>query len=93
MSTPIRRHPDSATLMSFAAGALAEPLAAACSVHASMCAECRAELRERVEDKLLRDLGGLRTVGVAPHAIDNNQQSRLFGNRHGDPILVLLAPA
>jgi putative transcriptional regulator len=46
MSTPIRRHPDSATLMSFAAGALAEPLAAACSVHVSMCAECRGELRD-----------------------------------------------
>lgn len=46
MSTPIRHHPDSATLMSFAAGALAEPLAAACSVHASMCAQCRAELRD-----------------------------------------------
>jgi putative transcriptional regulator len=42
----IRHHPDSATLMSFAAGALAEPLAAACSVHASMCAQCREELRD-----------------------------------------------
>lgn len=44
--TTIRHHPDSATLMSFAAGALAEPLAAACSVHASMCAACREELRD-----------------------------------------------
>lgn len=44
--TTIRHHPDSATLMSFAAGALAEPLAAACSVHASMCAACRDELRD-----------------------------------------------
>ena len=46
MRTPIRHHPDSATLMSFAAGALAEPLAAACSVHASMCVACRDELRD-----------------------------------------------
>ena len=46
MSAPIRRHPDSATLMSFAAGALAEPLSAACSVHLSMCAQCRGELRD-----------------------------------------------
>jgi putative transcriptional regulator len=44
--TTIRHHPDSATLMSFAAGALAEPLAAACSVHASMCATCREDLRD-----------------------------------------------
>ena len=44
--TTIRHHPDSATLMSFAAGALAEPLSAACSVHVSMCAQCRGELRD-----------------------------------------------
>jgi len=44
--TSIRHHPDSATLMSFAAGALAEPLSAACSVHVSMCAQCRGELRD-----------------------------------------------
>ena len=44
--TTIRHHPDSATLMSFAAGALAEPLSAACSAHLSMCAQCRGELRD-----------------------------------------------
>jgi putative transcriptional regulator len=59
MSTPIRSHPDSATLMSFAAGALAEPLAAACSVHASMCAACRDELRDM-------DLVGAALLGSAP---------------------------
>jgi putative transcriptional regulator len=59
MSTPIRRHPDSATLMSFAAGALAEPLAAACSVHVSMCAECRDELRDM-------ELVGAALLGSAP---------------------------
>ena len=59
MSTPIRSHPDSATLMSFAAGALAEPLAAACSVHASMCAACRDELRDM-------ELVGAALLGSAP---------------------------
>jgi len=44
--TTIRHHPDSATLMSFAAGALAEPLSAACSAHVSMCVQCRGELRD-----------------------------------------------
>ena len=44
--TTIRHHPDSATLMSFAAGALSEPLSAACSVHVSMCARCRSEQRD-----------------------------------------------
>ena len=59
MSTPIRHHPDSATLMSFAAGALAEPLAAACSVHVSICAACRDELRDM-------ELVGAALLGSAP---------------------------
>lgn len=46
MSTTISRHPDGATLMSFAAGALAEPLAAAVCAHVSMCAACRDEVRD-----------------------------------------------
>ena len=61
MSTLIRRHPDSATLMSFAAGALAEPLAAACSVHVSMCAACRDEVRDM-------ELVGAALLGTAPAA-------------------------
>ena len=44
MSTTIMRHPDPATLMSFAAGSIAEPLAAVMAAHVSMCEECRAEL-------------------------------------------------
>jgi len=46
MNTPISRHLDGATLMSFAAGALAEPLAAAVSAHVSMCGECRDQVRD-----------------------------------------------
>ena len=49
----------SATLMSFAAGALAEPLSAACSVHVSMCAQCRSELRDM-------ELLGATLVGSTP---------------------------
>ncbi len=52
MSTTITRHPDSANLMSYAAGSLAEPLAAAISAHVAMCAACARELR------LLQSLGG-----------------------------------
>ena len=44
MSTAIMRHVDAATVMSFAAGTLAEPLAAVVAAHVSMCEECRAEL-------------------------------------------------
>jgi putative transcriptional regulator len=46
MSNRITRHPDSATLMSFAAGSLPEPLAAAAAAHVSMCGECRKDLRD-----------------------------------------------
>ena len=52
MSTSITRHPDGANLMSYAAGALPEPLAAAVAAHVALCPECRAELRA------LRGLGG-----------------------------------
>lgn len=38
-------HPDPATLMSFAAGSLPEPLAAIVAAHVALCPECRAELR------------------------------------------------
>lgn len=44
MSTTITRHPEAATLVSFAAGTLAEPLAAVVASHAAMCRQCRAEL-------------------------------------------------
>lgn len=43
MSIAIQHHPDGATLMSFAAATLAEPLAAVVAAHLSMCPQCRAE--------------------------------------------------
>lgn len=46
MTSHIQRHPDSATLMFFVAGGLAEPLAAATAGHLSMCAICRSEVRD-----------------------------------------------
>jgi putative transcriptional regulator len=46
MSTRIKQHPDPATLLSFAAGVLSEPLAAAVAAHVSMCAGCRNELAD-----------------------------------------------
>ncbi len=42
----IRKHPDPATLMSFAAGTLAEPLAAVVAAHAALCAQCRREIAD-----------------------------------------------
>jgi len=46
MSTTITRHPEADTLMSYAAGSLPEPLAAAMAAHAAMCGECCRELRD-----------------------------------------------
>lgn len=51
-TTTIQWHPDDANLMSFAAGSLAEPLAAAIAAHVAMCPRCRREM------DLLRALGG-----------------------------------
>jgi putative transcriptional regulator len=46
MSTTISQHPDSATLVSYAAGSLAEPLAAVVAAHAAMCPQCSVELAD-----------------------------------------------
>lgn len=46
MSTQINRHLETATLMSFAAGSLAEPLAAVAAAHLAVCHHCRAELAD-----------------------------------------------
>ena len=46
MTTPISRHPDDATLMSYAAGTLGEALAAAIAAHVSMCGHCRAQVMD-----------------------------------------------
>jgi len=58
MSSMISRHPHDATLMSFAAGSLPEPLAASVSAHVSMCARCHDEMRdmELIGTELLREL-------------------------------------
>jgi putative transcriptional regulator len=60
MSTKITRHPDAATLMGFAAGGLPEPLAAAVSAHASICSDCREEVRD------MELIGAAVLVGLSP---------------------------
>lgn len=46
MTPTIRQHPDAATLVSFAAGGLADPLAAVIAAHAAMCPQCRGALAD-----------------------------------------------
>jgi putative transcriptional regulator len=46
MSHSITHHPDGATLVSFAAATLAEPLAAVVACHLSMCPHCRTEVAD-----------------------------------------------
>lgn len=46
MTTKILRHPDPVTLMGFAAGNLAEPLAAVVAGHLDLCPACRAEISD-----------------------------------------------
>ncbi|ARA79500.1 ChrR family anti-sigma-E factor [Pseudomonas ficuserectae] len=44
-----RHHPDDATLVSYAAGALSQVLAVVTAAHLERCAECRARLRQAEE--------------------------------------------
>jgi putative transcriptional regulator len=46
MTNPIRRHPDAATLMSYAAGTLSEPLAAVVAAHLAVCEGCCSEMED-----------------------------------------------
>lgn len=46
MNPRIAHHPDGATLMAYAAGTLAEPLAAVVAAHAAMCPRCSLELSD-----------------------------------------------
>jgi len=48
---------------------------------------------ERLENDLLRHLGCPGSIGVAAHAVDNDEQSRMLRHCGGDSVLVLLAPA
>ena len=53
MMTTIKHHPDAATLMSFSAGTLPEPLAAVTAAHVSMCRQCQDDI------KSMEMMGGL----------------------------------
>ncbi|MEO0791853.1 MAG: ChrR family anti-sigma-E factor [Pseudomonadota bacterium] len=62
---PIAHHPDDATLMSFAAGALPEALSVVVTTHLMACAECRSKVRE-MEDIGAFLLGGMEPVASQP---------------------------
>lgn len=64
----IKHHPDVATLMSYAAGSLAEPLAAVVASHASLCPACRREIAamERLGASLLFDTLSPTTMNAPP---------------------------
>jgi hypothetical protein len=45
---------------------------------------------ERFQQRLQRDFGGARPFSMATHAVHDNQQRGILGDRHRDPILVFL---
>lgn len=76
----IAHHPDPATLMSFAAGNLAEPLAAVVASHAEMCAACRKDVR-RLEMLGAAMLEQVEPVSArAPDLTDPQAPSHPFAN-------------
>jgi hypothetical protein len=48
---------------------------------------------ERLQNGLLRYLGGLRAVGMPTHSVDHDEQRRILRRGYGYPVLVLLATA
>lgn len=85
--TTIMRHPDPSTLMSFAAGSLAEPLAAVVAAHLDMCGACRAEVAdlELMGALLLADQTSTREMAAAagiPERPEDEEQ--LEAARHID---------
>ncbi len=64
----ITHHPDDATLMSYAAGSLAESLAAVVSAHIAMCPTCRNEVRvmERIGVALMETLAPASLTRACP---------------------------
>lgn len=63
----ITHHLDDATLMSFAAGALPNALAAVAAAHIAMCPRCRRELQ------LLERLGGALVSTLVPATLEHAQ--------------------
>jgi putative transcriptional regulator len=72
-------HPDEATLMSYAAGALTEPFAIIVGSHAELCPACRRTLR------MLNALGGA-LMAEAPEArVDESAIDRLLSRLEAAP--------
>ena len=44
---------------------------------------------ERLDQRLDGGLGGLRAIGMTPHAVDDDEQGRVFGDRNGHAILIV----
>lgn len=70
MSNKIIHHPDSATLMAYAAATLPEALAAVVASHVSMCAQCRAEVvdMELIGAALFHDIPAVSDTETVSHA-------------------------
>ena len=93
MNATIKRHPDDATLMSYAAGSLGEPLAAAVVAHVSLCGHCRRELKtmEALGAALMADASRedstkvqtLRRPSEAVTALDNGDRHTMASPQSG----------
>jgi putative transcriptional regulator len=61
-------HPDDATLMSFAAGSLPEPLALVIASHCAICPRCTAEVKsmERLGSAVFAELQPASLIGAVP---------------------------
>jgi putative transcriptional regulator len=84
MTTPFKNmshHPDDATLMSFAAGSLAEPLGLVVATHCAVCSACAAEV------KFLERIGSALFAGLEPQAMSRPAPLMELRSREADAVV------
>ena len=82
-----KRHPDDATLMSFAAGGLSQALAAVVAAHVSRCPHCRRELQvlDMIGTVVLRDLPESWLLRPVPVLALGSLEADIDGRVNGRP--------
>jgi putative transcriptional regulator len=77
-------HPDDATLMSFAAGSLPEPLALVIATHCAVCPSCAAEVKalERIGAAMFSELAPQKLDRAAPVMALRSMESDVVSDGH-----------
>ena len=75
----IRHHPDDATLVAYAAGAVTEGISLVVAAHLDLCPQCRARVRDAT------DLGGTLLAGLDPAPLGEGALAAALARIGGGP--------